>query len=202
MVIPPVTTVVFAVNLAILFLLTRLPFLETRVLGMLLGGSGGVSGRDVLLVAEQFCTLGTVHWSACPPGVLGQVAKDAAENWGSSLSDQSGFVAALSRTTARYMTFVEFAVLDILSLAIVIVGGWLEHRYRTSNGRRAATTNQTGFSDLRCNAPSISTASHPILRAENGQMQIRLKVSIRSLMVWISCWRSSLRFSRACGRSL
>ncbi len=118
--IPPMTMAALALNLGLFFLLVRPPALETRIIGVLLGA----------IVAAFVTTL-----PLTPKGVeLAQDLQVIVVNWISSQPDQEALAVRVLRVLSENKFWIAFALLDLIGVAVVWAGGWLENWVR---GRRA-----------------------------------------------------------------
>jgi ABC-type dipeptide/oligopeptide/nickel transport system permease subunit len=123
-VIPSITMALLAMNLGFVFLMLRPPALENRIIGMLLGG----------FAAWIATVLGMIPAFG---GKLDQL-RDSLANWASALPDQQGPTVAFFRLAADFLFFVYFALLDVLGVALILAGGWLDSRWRSRRARARA----------------------------------------------------------------
>ena len=119
--IPPITMAILSLNLGILFVVIRPRLLEPRIAGMLLGG-----------VAATFVTVLGLNRSCIP---IIENVRSSTLNGPSGLSDQQGLKAAVRRFVFAQMWDIVNALVDILGVAIICAGGWLEHRWRIRRAR-------------------------------------------------------------------
>jgi hypothetical protein len=137
---PPITMALLAVNLGFVFLMLRPNGLETRIIGMLLGG---------------FAACIATAWGMIPTfgGILDHL-RDVLANWASSLPDQQGLTVGFLRLVANRLIVVYFALLDPLGLALIWAGGWLDNRWRSHRARaRAAVPSAVPPLDGRASSP-------------------------------------------------
>jgi hypothetical protein len=123
-VIPSITMALLAMNLGFVFLMLRPPALENRIIGMLLGG----------LAAWIATVLGMI------PAFGGKLdhLRDFLVNWASALPDQQGPTVTLFRLAADFLFVVYFALLDLLGVALISGGAWLDNRWRSHRARARA----------------------------------------------------------------
>ncbi len=144
-VVPSITLTSLALNLGLFFLLVRPRSLETRIIGMIWGGvvaSFGVVG---------YFWLGHSRFDMLGP--LGGLIADASESWGESLPDQQGLTVSILRFITAHMIVIEFALLDLVGVAFIWAGGWLQN---CLHGRRARAraSRCAGLPPLDDRAPS------------------------------------------------
>ena len=134
---PPFTMLVLALNLGLFFVLVRPRAWETRIIGMLLGGLVAVfvSTGNYLIVDIS---------RSGPPGLLGRGLKTVLMNCENSLGDLTGVVASVLRLAVRHMTVIEVILLDLVGLATICAGGWLENRCRVRWDRRKISLGAAG----------------------------------------------------------
>ncbi len=113
--VPPITIGVLAINLGFLFLMVRPKLLETRIIGMLLGG-----------VAASFVT---VAGMVAGTGILNDL-RNALVNWAASPLENQGLTVKFVRFVAENLVVVGYALLDLLGVAVIWAGGRLENRWR------------------------------------------------------------------------
>jgi hypothetical protein len=119
---PPVTMAVLALNLGFFFLMVRPKFLMTRIMGILLACVATSLGMSIL---------GGLS-SSRPErsGVFGKAMRDAFTSWANSLPDPQSATATFLRFSIWHSIALEFIMLDVLGVAMVWAGGWLENRWR------------------------------------------------------------------------
>jgi hypothetical protein len=122
--VPLATMAVLAVNLGVFFVLVRPPVLETRIIGMLLGG-----------VAACFST--TVGLNLITFEILNHV-QNVLVNRATTLPDQQGLTVTVLRTISVHIFVILFAMLDVLGVALILAGGWLDSRWRSHRARARA----------------------------------------------------------------
>jgi hypothetical protein len=117
---PPITMALLVINLGFVFLMLRPDGLETRIIGMMLGG-----------FAASFVTV---------VGFVGSIdqRQNFLLNWASSLPDQQGLTVRFLRLLAGNLFVVYFALLDLLGVALILAGGWLDIRWRSHRARARA----------------------------------------------------------------
>jgi hypothetical protein len=125
---PPVTAMTFALNLGMWFLLLRPRWMETRIIGMLLGSFVAVGGN--LLYLWLGFTEVRIARRVQSTGPIGALLAFTATDWSTSLSDQGGALATLLRFVSEGATLIEYAVLDLCSLAVIWAAGSLENHLR------------------------------------------------------------------------
>ena len=136
---PPMTMAVLAVNLGLLFLIVRPRPLETRIIGMLLGGVAVfiATGLGILLAFG-----------------LEEPLKNVLINWASTPPNNQGLTATVLRSLAEYLVVVYFSLLDLLGVAMIWAGGSLQHRwYRRLARERAQATSASPPLDERAATP-------------------------------------------------
>jgi len=128
LVIPPITIATLAINLGLWFLLVRPRWMDTRVIGMLLGGVAACLGNFLylLLLLTPFFASGRFQGV----GPIGVLLRTAATQWRTSLPDQGGGLAMLLQIVANGALVIECALGDLCNLAIIWAAGSLECRLR------------------------------------------------------------------------
>ena len=142
--IPPFTILVLALNLGLFFVLVRPRVWETRIIGMLLGGVVAV------FVLAGYYLVGDVTRFGLP-GLLGRALQSFLMSSMDSLADRAGdlALATLRMTLAlaaelRIMTAIEGILLDLVGIAVIWAGGWLENRWRVRWGQRRISPGSAG----------------------------------------------------------
>jgi len=132
LVIPPITIVVLALNLGLFFLLVRPPALEPRIIGMLLGGVAACFATAWYLFQGERWRWATPfrRGRMGPTGQIGKLVDDALVSWLTSLPDQQSLTATLLILILDNINIIEFVLLDLLGVALIWAGGWLESRLR------------------------------------------------------------------------
>ncbi len=132
---PPVALAVLTCNLGLLFMSVRPRSWETRIVGMMLGGTAAAIASALFYVLGDFLNRSTT--------VLGTLVRDGLGNWASSLTDQSGGLATVLYLLIMYVTQIEAGVVVILGVAVIWAGGSLDHwcrgrwaRYREARPMR------------------------------------------------------------------
>jgi hypothetical protein len=129
---PPITMGVLAINLGLLFLMVRPRFLETRMLGMLLGGLAA-------------CFVTALGMFPGPNGIFDHLL-NVLRNWAWSRSDPQDLTVRFLLFLIYHFYVVYFALLDVLGVAILWTGGWLENRWRRRRVRGAEAASLGGSS--------------------------------------------------------
>ncbi len=127
LVIPSITIVTLALNLGLWFVLLRRRWMETRIIGMLLGGVAAALGI-VLYMSLGVGVVTVVGYQQVGP--IGALLITIAATWRQSLPDQGASPATLLRIVANGALIIEYALLDLCGLAIIWAAGILEHRLR------------------------------------------------------------------------
>jgi hypothetical protein len=134
---PPITIAVLALNLGLFFVLVRPRAWENRIIGMLLGGVLAV----FVLVSDYLGLPGGVLRSVRrfgPLGLLGAGLGSFLMSCADSLGDPAGELASVLRLAVRHMTLIEGILLDLLGIALIWAGGWLENQCRVRWARMRA----------------------------------------------------------------
>lgn len=119
--IPPITMAVVSLNLAVLFAFRSLPpFMARRIAGMLSGGL-----ISIFVLVGYYLTADPTSPAL---GMGGKVLGGFLNNLAASRLDPSGGLAAVLRHAARSAQVVEIILLDLLGLAIIWLGGWVDSR--------------------------------------------------------------------------
>jgi hypothetical protein len=139
-VIPSITMALLAMNMGFVFLMLRPTHLETRIVGLMLGG-----------IAACFVTiLGMVPASVA---ILAHL-QNILVNWASTVPDQHGLTVRFLRLAAGSLFVVYFALLDLLGVALIWAGGWLDNHWRSHRARaRAAVPSAVPPLDDRAASP-------------------------------------------------
>jgi hypothetical protein len=121
--VPPVTMGALAINLGLLFLMVRPDFFETRIIGMMLGGLAACFAT-ALAIALAFDIQDHV--------------RNVLIDWASTLPIDQGLTVSVLRFVTQYLYVVYFALLDLMGVAMIWAGGWLQQRwYRRRAWERA-----------------------------------------------------------------
>jgi hypothetical protein len=123
LVIPPITMALLTLNIVFMFLIFCPMRLQRRIIGLMLGG-----------LAACFVTL--LGMVPGPPGTLEQF-QNAMSTWAANRADPQGPTAQLLRFLARNFFILYFGTFDILGVALIWTGGWLDHRWRSRMVRAA-----------------------------------------------------------------
>ena len=115
---PPVTMAVLGLNLGIFFLAVRPKLLKTRILGMLLGG-----------LAACFATALATLGSGETPVDSVMPYRNVLIDWASTRPIDQGLTVSVLRFLIAHSIAIEFILLDLLGLAMIFWGGWVEHRW-------------------------------------------------------------------------
>ena len=136
---PPATMAILAINLGFIFLLSRLAGLETRIIGMLIGG----------LAACFVTAFGVVVAIA-----IGNRIQNDLVAWASAHTDQGSPTAGFLRLVARNLFVIGGVALDSLGVAMIWCGGRLESRWRRRRlGAAAAARVGSPPLDVRAASP-------------------------------------------------
>jgi hypothetical protein len=137
--VPPFTVLILALNLGLFFVLVRPRSWETRIIGMLLGGLVAV-----FVLTGDYLILDVMR--SGPPGLLGSGLQSLLMSCADSLLDPAGELASVLRFAASLMIVIviEGILLDLIGIALIGVGGWLEHRCRVRWGRRGISPGLAG----------------------------------------------------------
>jgi hypothetical protein len=135
--VPPFTVLILALNLGLFFVLVRPQVWETRIIGMLLGGLVAV-----FVITGNYLIIDI--WRSGPPGLLGRGLQSLLMSCADSLRDPTGELASVLRLAVRHMTVTEGIVLDLVGIAVIWAGGWLEDRCRLRWGRRGISPGLAG----------------------------------------------------------
>lgn len=126
--IPPVTAMTVGLNLGLWFVLLRPRWMETRIIGMLVGSLLASVGNILyLFVASSEVRIAR---RVQRMGPIGTILATISTEWGTSLPDQGGGLAMLLRFVSEGATVIEFALLDLCCFAVIWVAGSLECRLR------------------------------------------------------------------------
>jgi hypothetical protein len=126
---PPVTIAVLALNLGLFFLLVGPNFLKSRIMGMLLASVAISLGISV------FAGLNTSN--PAKPGVWRESIQQACASWADTLGNPTGPTASFLRFLSVNSILIEFLVLDLLGVATIYFGGWMEHRLHRAEAKTA-----------------------------------------------------------------
>jgi len=138
LVIPVITIVTLALNLGLWFVLLRPRWMETRIIGMLLGGIAAALGSVLYMWLGFREVLSGVGYQQVGP--IGAFLITTATAWGQSLADQRTSPAVLLRIVANGALIIEWSLLDLCSAVIIWAAGSLEYRLR----RRLQATRAAG----------------------------------------------------------
>jgi hypothetical protein len=130
---PPITILVLTLNLGLFFLLVRPPALEPRIVGMLLGGLAAFLIIMMLFLSEgQNVPRPTPfrRWRMGPAGPIGKLVDNALVSWLTRLPDQQSPTATVLWFILVNLNLIESVLLDLLGLALIWAGGWVESRLR------------------------------------------------------------------------
>jgi hypothetical protein len=152
-VVPPVTVMTLGRNLGLWFVLLRPRWMETRIIGMLLGSVGAHVGVSLYLLLG-LTQVRKARWVQ-GMGPIGALLSTTAADWGASLSNQSGDLAMILRFISQRATVIEFAVLDLGSLVLIWACGNLDShiRHRRSDTRLEGASPITPPIDDRAASP-------------------------------------------------
>jgi hypothetical protein len=148
--VPPITIVVLTLNLGLFFLLVRPPALEPRIAGMLLGGLAAFVTIMMTLVSDGPNLRWAIPYRRGRLGPMGQIGKlvdDALFRWLTSLPDPKSPTAMVLGFISDNIFIIEMISLNLLGVALICAGGWLERQLR---GRwvRARAPGLTGLPPL------------------------------------------------------
>ncbi len=130
-VIPPITMAVVSMNLAVLYAFRALPrSMSHRIHGMLSGGLISI----FVLVGYYL----SARPENPPVGIAGKALSELMASLAANRADASDLVATLLRLVARIAPAVEIVLLDLVGLAIIWAGGWLDGRRHASAAPPAA----------------------------------------------------------------
>ena len=119
---PPVTMAVLGLNLGIFFLAVRPKLLKSRILGMLLASIGANIGISVLG--------GFNNWKRGNSGGFRNAVENTLTVWADSFPDQESPKASFLRFLIAHSIAIEFILLDLLGIAMIFCGGWVEYCVR------------------------------------------------------------------------
>jgi hypothetical protein len=120
---PPITIVVLVCNLGLFFVLVRPRSMETRILGMMLGGVAAVFASAAYYLLGDF--------PRNQVGVLGSLARGGLVSWEDSLAfPKSGFRLALELVRWQMRT-IEGVLVVLLGMGMIWTGGRLDKWCRT-----------------------------------------------------------------------
>jgi hypothetical protein len=133
---PPIAAITIGMNIGLWFVLIRPRWMETRIIGMLVGSLVAALGAGLYLwLGFTDVRIGRRVQAAGPIGASLAITAAA---WASSVRDQSGSGAMILRTISETATLIEYAVLVLLCIAIIWGFGSLESqirkRWRTAAG--------------------------------------------------------------------
>jgi hypothetical protein len=126
--IPPCTATTLALNLGLWFVLLRPRWMETRIIGMLLGGVAAAAGSALYLWLGFREVLSVAGYRQVGP--IGDLLITTATTWGQFLPQQGATPAMLLRGVANGALIIECALLDLFSMVILWAAGSLECRLR------------------------------------------------------------------------
>jgi hypothetical protein len=131
----PITIMVLTLNLGMFFLLVRPPALEPRIIGILLGGLVAFVTLMMMLRSDgqsmRWATLGRRRRVGPRPlGPIGTLVDDTLVHWLRSLPDPQGPTATILEFIILNINIIEYILLDLIGLALIWAGGWLEGRLR------------------------------------------------------------------------
>jgi hypothetical protein len=124
--VPPFTIIVLTLNLGLLFLVVRPPALERRIVGMLLGGLAAF----VAILALIFNSIPYQRSRLGPAGLVGKLVDDTLVPWLTGLPDQQSATARVLEFIIVNIVIIDFVILDVLGVALIWAGGWIESRLR------------------------------------------------------------------------
>jgi hypothetical protein len=124
--IPPFTIIVLTLNLGLCFLVVRPRALEPRIAGMLLGGL--VASVAILMMI--FSSVPYRRGRLGPAGQMGKLVDDTLLPWLTGLPDQQSMTARVLEFIILNIFIIEFVILDVLGVALIWAGGWIESRLR------------------------------------------------------------------------
>ncbi len=125
--IPPATMAVVSLNLTVLFAFRSLPpRMANRIAGMLCGGL-----ISIFVLVAYYLTAD----SHTMLGAGGRALGSFLSNLAGSRSDPSDALGNLLRGAARSSLVVEIILLDLVGLAIIWAGGWIDFRTANSGDR-------------------------------------------------------------------
>jgi hypothetical protein len=124
-VIPPISMAVVSLNLAVLYAFRWLPSsMSQRIAGLLSGGL-----ISIFVLVGYYVMTGDPHNPAI--GIVGKVFGAYLSNLAASSPDPGGGLAAFVGLAARSAQVAEVILLDLVGLAIVWFGGWMDSRRHT-----------------------------------------------------------------------
>jgi hypothetical protein len=126
---PPVSMAVLALNLGFFFLMVRPKLLKTRVMGVLLASVATSLGMSV------FAGLSTSNPGK--PGVWRKAMEDAFTVWADSLPNQQSPKALVLRFLTAHSIVIQFILLDLIGVAMIYCGGWVQHWLRHAEATNA-----------------------------------------------------------------
>jgi hypothetical protein len=119
-VIPPISMALLSLNLAVLFAFRWLPpYMATRIAGLLSGGL-----ISIFVLVGYYVLTADPHNPAL--GIGGRVIGAHFSDLAASRPDPAGGLAALLRLAARSAQLAEIILLDLVGLAIIWFGGWMD----------------------------------------------------------------------------
>jgi hypothetical protein len=122
--IPPISMAVLSLNLAVLFAFRWLPpYMATRIAGLLSGGL-----ISIFVLVGYYVMTADPHNPAL--GITGKVLGAHLSELAASRPDPSGGLVTLLRLAARSAQVAEIILLDLLGVAIIWFGGWMDSRRR------------------------------------------------------------------------
>jgi hypothetical protein len=132
----PITIMVLTLNLGMFFVLVRPPALEPRIIGMLLGGLLAFVTLGMTLSSHgqsmRWATLGRRRRvGPMPMGPIGKLVDDALVSWLTSLPDQQSPTATILGFIIFNINIIECILLDLIGVALIWAGGWLESWLRS-----------------------------------------------------------------------
>jgi hypothetical protein len=137
--IPPMTMCVLAINLGLLFLMVRPALFESRIIGILLGGVSACFATVLAIVMAI-----NIH----------DRLMNLLTSWASTLPNIEGLTAWILRSVAANLVVVYFSLLDVLGVAMIWAGGWLQHRWYCRRARqRVPATSASPPLDERAATP-------------------------------------------------
>lgn len=131
---PPFTIIVLTLNVGLCFMVVRPRALEPRVAGMLLGGL--VASLAILTMI--FYSVPYRRGRLGPAGQVGKLVDDTLFPWLTSLPDQQSTMAKVLGFIIANIFIIEFVMLDVLGVALIWAGGWIESRLRDRRVRARA----------------------------------------------------------------
>jgi hypothetical protein len=140
-VIPWLTITLLTLNLALFFLLVRLPILERRIVGMLLAG---VLACFAVGLYVSFAPDPGRGWmrafrgrAVVPIGPIGRLVDGYLIDYITTMPDPQSTSHEILNFLYMNIYIIEFLVLDIVGVMMICAGGWLENRFRRQRVRPA-----------------------------------------------------------------